>query len=271
VTYEGEVVVKADEEGKVANVKGGWEPLLEEGIHLGLVAFLGDPARKKDSTFEIKHQGSGVYVCAACGGRMYASYPYRGAGKRGRMTYICRRAAAPQEPDQRHVARVGEPLDEFVSCSVVERLRTKLERGDEGRLADNDEEDGIDVVMVTARLTALRERLDDMADQRALGEIDRQQLASATATLKPQMDVLQAVLDSQKVKEVETDPVDEITKDGPEGVAPNWAKASPDIRSKVIDKLMTVTVLPTPLGTRVFDDQYVDIEWKLRRSSSAVA
>lgn len=262
VTHGGEVV------GRAAPVEdGGWEPLLEEGIHLGLVAFLKDPVRKRDSTFEVKHQGSGVYRCGVCGGRMYAGYPHRGAGKPNKMTYRCRPGMDGSSEQRRaaHVARIGEPLDLFVSDLVIDRLITKLE-GDAGRLASDTEreDDGVDVVMVTAQLTALRERLDGMAVQCALGEIDNQQLASATAALKPKMAEYQAVLDASKVAEVETEPEDEIIKDGPEKVAANWAKASPAMRGKVIDRMMTVTVNKVPRGTRVFDDKYIDVQWKRR-------
>ena len=98
----------------------------------------------------------------------------------------------------------------------------------------------------------------------ANGLIDEEQLTSATAELKPQLDALEALLNAQLAQEVSTDPVDEILKDGPEGVAANWKKASPNTRGKVIDRLMTVTVNPAKRGSRVFDDQYIDIEWKKR-------
>ena len=78
----------------------------------------------------------------------------------------------------------------------------------------------------------------------------------------PQLDALQALLNAQLAQEVSTDPVDEILKDGPERVAENWAKASPNARGKVIDRLMTVTVNPAKRGSRLFDDQYIDIDWK---------
>jgi site-specific DNA recombinase len=244
MTYEGKVVGK-----------GGWEPLLEENIHLGLVAFLSDPARKRYTTFETKHQGSGVYRCGLCGNTMYAGYPHRKDRGRSKMTYLCRPSS--------HVARVGGPLDAFINDLVVERL-SNPKPDDEGRLAPDGEDDGVDVVMVKAQKKALRERLNGLARQCANGLIDEEQLASATMELKPQLDALDAVLNAQLAEEVSTDPVDEILKDGPEGVAANWKKASPNTRGKVINRLMTVTVNTAKRGSRVFDDQYIDIEWKKR-------
>jgi site-specific DNA recombinase len=244
MTYEGKVVGK-----------GTWEPLLEENIHLGLVAFLSDPARKRGTTFETKHQGSGVYRCGICGNTMYAGYPHRKDGGRSRMTYLCRPSS--------HVARVGEPLDAFINNLVVERLSNPKPE-DEGRLVPEDEDDGVDVVIVKARKKALRERLNGLARQCARGDIDEEQLASATAELKPELDALDAAEKAALAEEVSTDPVDEILKDGPEGVAANWEKASPNARGKVINRLMTVTVNPAKRGSRMFDDQYIDIDWKKR-------
>ena len=105
MTYQGKVIGH-----------GRWKPLLGEDIHLGLAAFLSDPARKPGSAFERKHTGSGVYRCGICGGKMYASYPH-GPGRR--MTYACRPTS--------HVARIGEDLDAFVDRTVVERLSRSRE------------------------------------------------------------------------------------------------------------------------------------------------
>lgn len=186
---------------------------------------------------------------------MYAGYPHRKEG-RGRMTYLCRPSS--------HVARVGEPLDDFISDLVVDRLSNPKPE-DAQRVEDGDEEDGIEVAIVDAKISALRERLNKLARQCARELIDEEQLASATAELKPDLDKFIALRDSHRAEQVGTDPVDEILKDGPEKVAENWAKASPNVRGKVIDRLMTVTVNTAPRGVRVFDDQYIDFEWKKRR------
>ena len=90
-------------------------------------------------------------------------------------------------------------------------------------------------------------------------------MASGTAELKPQLDALEAVLNAQLAgrRSAPTRSTRSL-KDGPEGVAVNWAKASPNARGKVIDRLMTVTVNPAKGGSRLFDDQYIDIDWKKR-------
>ena len=47
---------------------GDWPALLDVDTFHGLAAFLGDPSRASGSTFERKHQGSGIYRCGRCGG-----------------------------------------------------------------------------------------------------------------------------------------------------------------------------------------------------------
>jgi site-specific DNA recombinase len=72
------------------------------------------------------------------------------------------------------------------------------------------------------------------------------------------------LLDAQLAAAVRTDPVAEITKDGPDKVAKNWANATPDKRGKVIDRLMTVTVNKAPRGSKGFKHELIGIDWKGR-------
>jgi hypothetical protein len=45
-----------------------------------------------------------------------------------------------------------------------------------------------------------------------------------------------------------------------------WANCTPDIKGKIVDALMTVTILPAPRGRRpgggYFDPAFVRVEWK---------
>jgi hypothetical protein len=41
-----------------------------------------------------------------------------------------------------------------------------------------------------------------------------------------------------------------------------WAALSPDIRGKIIDQLLVVTINRSPKGLRRFDPAYVDIHWR---------
>src|SRR6476659_11414289 len=91
--------------GKVIG-KADWTPLIDEDTHRGLVAYLSDPKRVKNTSLERKYIGSGVYICGKCGGRMKSVWPT------GRKTfaYVCGVKA--------DILRSGAPLDDFVSAVV---------------------------------------------------------------------------------------------------------------------------------------------------------
>ena len=59
--------------------------------------------------------------------------------------------------------------------------------------------------------------------------------------------------------------------DEPDRIAQRWSELSPDLKSKVITELMTITILPTPKGVkgiyrvgdkRILDPQFIKVEWK---------
>jgi site-specific DNA recombinase len=225
---------------------GNWEPLIDVGIHRGLVAMLSDPARVICTSFERKYQGSGVYRCGyvhddgtTCGSPMRAAQP-----SDGKRSYVCRKTA--------HILRQGAPLDEYVDMVVIERLsrpgvRLSMEDGND-----------IDVVAVEAERTALQESLDGMGVLLLRKVMTEAAVERAAVEAKKMM----AVLDVQLAAAARVSPVAKIVKDGPANVARNWGRATPDERGKVIDELMTVSVLKSPRGTRGFHKEYIGIEWK---------
>jgi site-specific DNA recombinase len=236
--------------GKIVG-KGDWTPLIDEDTHRGLVAYLSDPARIKNTSFERKYIGTGVYLCGRCGGPMKTGQPHK--GRRTRY-YVCK--------EHMHLVRVAESLDEFVSDVVVRRLS----QPDAHLLLNNKD---IDVESLQTERAGLQARLDELADAFAEGAIDASQLRRGTSTLRAKL----AGIDSQLADAVRTDPVAGMIADR-KHVQKRWDEASPAIRGQVIDALMTVTVLPLPSGWRSdqltpeqiaqleSDGRYVRIEWK---------
>ena len=227
--------------GKVVG-PGDWDALIDEDTHKGLVAFLSDPARKPGSAFERKHMGSGVYRCGKCGGRMYAMYPH-GAGRR--MTYVCRPTA--------HVARIGAPLDDYIEMVVLGYLHDKTDA--HLRLADGKK---IDMGALHTKRAALQARLDDLAAMFAEGAIDGSQLRRGTSELRTQI----AGVDSVLADAARTSPVANLLADGRDKIDERWQASTPDIKGKIIDELMTVTVMSAPRGVKVFNPELIDIDWK---------
>jgi site-specific DNA recombinase len=239
-------------QGKVIG-RGTWTPLIDEDTHRGLVAFLSDSERRPATTFERKHMGSGVYRCGVCDGKLFSSF--RGRAARG-MVYVCK--------PHIHVGRVGEPLDELVSAVVLKLLRGA---DIESRLAPRE---GFDMAAMHSQRTALQARLDELARMFAAGEIDASQLRSGTMDLRTQLMGIDQVLADAAA----TSPAVQLLDGDPNELETRWDASPPDIKGKIVDELMTVTVLPTPRGVkgvtvdretgeRVINPDYVDIKPKV--------
>ncbi|OBJ49535.1 recombinase family protein [Mycobacterium sp. 1423905.2] len=227
-------------QGKIVG-PGKWKALIDEDTHHGIVAYLSDPTRINYVGFERKYQGSGVYRCGVCGAALVHFVP---AGARPRA-YSC---------TQRHVRRQGEALDKYIDAIVVEWLsRTDIEKLIEP--AD------VDVARLHAQRTALRVRMDELASLFAEGSITAPQLKRGTTQLANNIDALE----SELAAATRGNPVSTLV-DGSQsgfGLEKRWAVTAPDIRGKVIDQLLTVTVNRSPRGLRRFDPNYVDIGWKV--------
>jgi site-specific DNA recombinase len=123
--------------------------------------------------------------------------------------------------------------------------------------------DGVDLAALRAKRAALQARLDELAAMFAEGAIDGSQLRRGTSELRVQIASVDGVLaDVTRVS-----PVADLIRDGHgrDRLQQRWDTLTPDIRGKVIEELMTVTVLPAPRGTNGFHPEYVAIDWKASR------
>ena len=188
---------------------------------------------------------SGVARCGVCGGVLYGTF--RGGGRP--MVYACK-------PNV-HVARNGAPLDDLVSAVVLELLgRTDIV----SRLTDRPD---FDAGAMSARRTALAARADELARMFSRGEIDASQLRSGTSDLRTQI----AGIDQILADITATSPAVQLLDGDPGELENRWGACTPDIRGKIIDELMTVTVLPTPRGVkgvtvdRETDERVVNLDY----------
>jgi site-specific DNA recombinase len=92
-------------EGRVVG-DGEWEPLIPKETHLGLVAFLSDPARKPGSAFLRRHMLSGVARCSACDERLYAIYPHKGGRRPAPHIFLPRQRWCPRRASRQLARRV---------------------------------------------------------------------------------------------------------------------------------------------------------------------
>jgi len=213
-----------------------WPPILDEATHLALVAKLGDPRRRTMRDSAIKHLLSGVAVCGVCNGRI------RVQKNRGFLAYLC--------VDGFHVSRNEDDVDEFVTEVVLARL----ERPDLADvLAESRDDDGTAVALAEAR--EKRARLEGFYDAAAAGELTPAALSRIEARLLPEIDAA-----DRRARAAVTSPLVGDTA-GPDA-RKRWAKLTLPQRREIISTLMTVRIMPTVRGSRVFRPESIAITWK---------
>lgn len=221
--------------------EGQWEPLIDVDTHYGLVSFLSDPSRILCTSFEKKYMGSGVYRCGVCGGVMRHAQP--GGKAPGGRRYECKAKQC--------VVRIGEPLDEYVTGVLL----TRLQRSDIHTLLPGAAK--VDVADLQHKRAGLQARLDELAGLFAEEAIDASQLRQGSSRLKVRI----AEIDSALAEAARTSPVVDLLTAGDE-IVERWDALSPDLQGKIVDEMMTVTVLPSPRGTRGLRTEFIRIDWK---------
>ena len=109
--------------------------------------------------------------------------------------------------------------------------------------------------------TALQARLNELAALFAEGSINGAQLKRGTAELSNAV----STLDAELAAATQGNPVAGFLAETDDDRGPleaRWAKLSPDIRGKIIDQLLEVTVNRSPRGLRRFDPAFIGIKWK---------
>jgi site-specific DNA recombinase len=230
-------------QGKIVRA-GTWEPILDLDTFRGLTAYLQDPSRKNGIAFERRYMLSGIACCGLCDQPMYATYPH-GRGKR--MVYACRPTA--------HVARSGALLDEYVEALVLAWFSQPKTRKRLAALLNGGR--NVDVKALQAQRDALQARMDKLARMHIVGDIDDSQLRSGTSEHRAQRDAMDKVLAGVSRNSPAAKLLDA------EDPRAYWGACSADIRGKIIDDVMTVTVHPAPRGRWFKDrDEPTTAEWE---------
>lgn len=154
--HRGEVVGPAD-----------WPAILDDTEHHGVVAVLRDPARRVARGTALRWPLSGVALCGVCEvGRLRT---HRGGAARSYLCDECKR-----------IAISADPLDDFVSNLVCERLRQP-----DALAVFAPPPDDVATAAAQAEERALRERLDDHYTLAAAGQLSAGGLAAVEARLLP--------------------------------------------------------------------------------------
>lgn len=218
--------------------KAVWPAIVDEATFRATGALLSDPARRTGTT-SARALLTGLALCGVCGATVHAGGG-RGANTR---TYRCSATTG-------HVARRGEPVDDYVQAVVLARLG----RDDARDLLTN--RDLPDLEAMRSEALALRARLDSLAVDFADGSLTASQLRAATDRLRSNLaDVEARMADAGRV-----DVLGPLVRAADLTAA--WDQFSTARKRAVIAVLMTVVIWPPGRGVRTFDPDSVGIDWK---------
>lgn len=238
--------------GQVAG-PAAWPAIVPEPRWRALVALLTDAARRTSPSAlgGVRWLGSGLYECGVCGlAELRVSNSSAGV-----PTYRCR--SRHWTPDGTgHVSRKADAVDEYVEAVIVGRLN----RPDAVALLQPPPAH-IDTDALHAEAIELSQRLDQLADAHADGDVTLSQLTRGSERMRTKLgEVQQGLADA-----VRGDPLAGLV--GPEVDVPAaWRRLDLGRRRTVLDVLMTASILPWtgrrgPDGSR-FDPDGVAITWK---------
>ncbi|UXA08672.1 recombinase family protein [Mycobacterium sp. SMC-2] len=211
-----------------------WDAIVPEDTWRAAVRVLCDPSRRRAPT-GAKGLLTGVAVCGVCGEFVNMS----GGHQRGIRNYRCR--------TQRHVARLAEPVDRYVSDVVLGVLK----RPDAQKLWSPDD---TDVAALMAEADVLRRRKDDIALDYADGVMSREQFRAANERVLSRL----ADLESRIAASGSSSPLSIVAS---ADVDNEWENASVAHRRQIIAAL-TVPVLHHPgRGVRTFRPESVTFRW----------
>jgi hypothetical protein len=145
------------------------------------------------------------------------------------------------------------PVDELVDAVVLGVLndpRNRIAIVDRDRADDED-----DMGSLLYRYNALVAKKNGLGALFADGVLDAGQVRAATEELRAQIEAAAGELARARRR---SPAADLVLADG--ALENRWAALPAEVRSQVIDELMTVTILPAGRGR--FDPSKVRIEWK---------
>ncbi len=230
---------------------GTWEPLVDADTFAAAGARLRDQARRLGASYTQKWLGAGLYRCGVCEDdtTMMTSWgSYRLADRTivNTRRYKCRNA--------RHLLRKADPLDEYVTLVIAERLR-----GADVLTLMEDDRDVAAVRTLRAEANGLRARSDSLAAEFADGLLTARQVHVASERITGRLVAVEAKLAAHGQRSA----LAGLAGASDPGAA--WAALDVAQRAAVVDTLATVTVLPGARGRAAFDSDTVRIEWKGRQ------
>lgn len=230
-----------------------WAPIVPEEIYRAVCRLLDDPSRVTNTGAAPRFLGSGLYLCGVCKDGTTCGV---NGGTKHAPRYRCKVSA--------HITRNAAQLDQFVEDAFVARLCVPgvIERFLH-RVKSVPVED---VAALRAEAKAIRVRLNGLAKDRALGEIDREAMLEGTKAGQARLTVIRDLLMDTTVDSPLTAFAD---AEGPEEVLAIWLAQPLGTQRAMLRAVMAVTVNLTGRKGRVFDASAVRIAWQTPDAAAA--
>jgi site-specific DNA recombinase len=237
VAYRGEIL---------EDVKAAWEPIVDPEVFYAVRDLLTDPSRRLGPGPTPKWLGSCIYRCGVC----------TPPGTATDRPMICKVTSAGRAPryvckEYRHLTRNAAHADDWVNLHIAYYLTHP--RAYELLTPPSPE---VDADALRTEKAAIRTRLEQIAEDEVLGLKTRAQVIAATRKAKARIEEI----DQELTASLGEDPLAEIIN-APDPAAAYMSMPLAD-RRVIIDRLCTVTILPTGRRGRGFDRSSVVVEPK---------
>ena len=224
--------------------QGNWEPLVSEETWRAVQAILEDPSRKPPRGVRTLLGGLASCPC----GNVVAGGP----SHTGHRVYRCSPQTRNRAWPGGHVARQAAPVEDYITAVVIARLS----RPDAADLVATPE-GGPDVTALREEAAAIRQNLDELAADRAVGLITRAQLLAATERATGRLDAIGAELEEAATENVLAPLA------AAENAAGLWDWLDLSRKRAVIKTLMTITLHSPGMGNRIgFDPATIQVTWR---------
>jgi site-specific DNA recombinase len=228
--------IVTDERGEP--VRGQWDAALDEETWRAVAALLDAPGRKP--TQGVRTLLGGLMRCR-CGNKVIA-----GTNATGRQIYRCDPQTRGDRPGP-HCQQMTAGVDKYVSEVIIARLS----RPD---LADLCAPRRPDLTPLHREAASIRRNLDEMAGDRALGLVTREQMIAATKRGGDRLTEIEA----QLAASASTSALAPFAGAG--DALAVWDGLDRERRRAVIAALTAVTLHPAGRGARVFDPDTVTFD-----------
>lgn len=248
ITNVRDVLTRPHTAGKIVRgdkvIQGKWKPILDEQTWDSVRAKLASNKPVANGSGRITWLGTGLFKCGVCGEAMYV----------GGDQYRCKSKRPEREPDgRRHTTRMAKPFDEMIERMLLAALQSESLGEDIAARRSPD----VDASGLRERKAELQSQIDEYRGMVGTPGWGPKEIGGAVTMLTEQI----ADIDRQLTPTLVPSLVSEIASPGLTGE--EWGKLTVETKRALLGEMVTVTVLPTPQGSRKLQDpaDYVSLEW----------